>query len=290
MSEGVEKMKSIDKMTYSELLEEIRYVKSKLKTNDLAPKYLFYLHKEYRKRNFKEDGYASGYTNWKMNLKNTKVCTKCQGKCRIEYVKMDKYGGFQQGSSAIGYDVCSLCLGKGTLGKNYDGQWMAHSKIVDGFNWDKLYEEFPMYKCWYADNGRNGILWSILKYDPSLECDTCGKIGSYYMINEMCKVGACIEEVKGWLCTGEDLKHYENGGDGLEYKLIEKTDSESLDDINPCEHCLTRLHDGTINEEELNPARHFSEFQRIPLCDDCFKEYEEMQFQSNINKFRGLEK
>jgi len=81
----------------------------------------------------------------------------------------------------------------------------------------------PILKVWYSDNGANGILFSVEKFDEELECETCGKVGSYWMINEKYKIGSC-------------RSHIEEGvGEGKLFKKLEETNSDSLEGINPVE-------------------------------------------------------
>ena len=78
-------------------------------------------------------------------------------------------------------------------------------------------------KLWYSDDGENGILFTVLKFDPTLKCEECDHVGSWYMINEKYKIGACSYhcEING------------NIGDGKLWKKKEYTDSDSLEGINP---------------------------------------------------------
>lgn len=50
-------------------------------------------------------------------------------------------------------------------------------------------------KCFYADPENIGLKYTIEKYDPNLPCENCGKIGSYYMVNEKYKIGCCLVDI-----------------------------------------------------------------------------------------------
>ena len=78
--------------------------------------------------------------------------------------------------------------------KKLENQVTRYAEILERKE-DKSQEpEIKLYKCWYADPEDVGINYTIQKWDGSLECENCGKIGSYYMINEKEKIGCCIED------------------------------------------------------------------------------------------------
>ena len=76
------------------------------------------------------------------------------------------------------------------------------------------------FKLWYSDNGENGIKFCIEEYDYNLQCDQCGKIGSWFMINEKYPIGSCFEHIK------------ENIGKGKMFKKLEINSNLSFEGIN----------------------------------------------------------
>jgi len=88
-------------------------------------------------------------------------------------------------------------------------------------------EKHQSFKVWYSDDGENGVLWSLEKWDENLECEECQKMGSYFMVNEKYKLGSCLEHI---------LPNIQENRETLWYKL-EYTNDESLKNILPvCIH------------------------------------------------------
>ena len=82
---------------------------------------------------------------------------------------------------------------------------------------------------WYSDNGENGVLWSLEKWDENLECDVCQVKGSYYMVNEKYVIGVCLEHM--------NLENNVNADRSTLFFKITYTDSDSLEGILPvCIH------------------------------------------------------
>ena len=74
----------------------------------------------------------------------------------------------------------------------------------------------PNYKVFFLDPQDVGLNYSIEKWDNNLICETCGKIGSYYMVNDKSEIGSCLSHII------ESLGNY--------YKSIEITELHDLDD------------------------------------------------------------
>ncbi len=80
------------------------------------------------------------------------------------------------------------------------------------------------FKVWYSDNGENGVLWSLEKWDENLVCEECGIIGSYFMVNEKYKIGSCSKHI---------MPNVNPDRSTLFFK-VEFTNDHSLKNINPC--------------------------------------------------------
>ena len=74
----------------------------------------------------------------------------------------------------------------------------------------------PNFKMFYLDPEDIGLNYTIEKFDINLECETCQKIGSYYMVNEKYKIGSCLSHIMEGLGTYfksmeiTDLEDFEN--------------------------------------------------------------------------------
>ncbi len=99
-------------------------------------------------------------------------------------------------------------------------------------------EKHPSFKVWYSDDGENGVLWSLEKWDENLECEECQKIGSYFMVNEKYKIGSCLEHI---------LPNIQEDKTTLWYRR-EFTNDESLKNINPV--CIHGKNWSWINEKD----------------------------------------
>lgn len=100
--------------------------------------------------------------------------------------------------------------------------------VSDNTNLLRL-DEHPNLKVFYSNPNEIGLNYSIEKWDNDLECENCGKKGSYYMINEKEKIGACLEDIR------------KSTGDGMVFKRTMYTTQTDLDeDVHDgimCAHC-----------------------------------------------------
>ncbi len=56
---------------------------------------------------------------------------------------------------------------------------------------EKMEESHPDLICIYLPEADCDLVYSTEAWLDDLECEQCGRIGSYYMVNEKYKVGAC---------------------------------------------------------------------------------------------------
>lgn len=90
-------------------------------------------------------------------------------------------------------------------------------------------ESHPNIKVYYSNPNDVGLNYSIEKWNDDLECETCGRKGSYYIVNDRNNIGVCIEELEAMT------------GDNKTFKKIEFTTQKDLDeDVHDgimCMHC-----------------------------------------------------
>ncbi len=56
-------------------------------------------------------------------------------------------------------------------------------------------ENHPDLLCIYEPEVDCDLVYSTESWDALLRCETCNKLGSYYMVNEKYKIGSCRKEI-----------------------------------------------------------------------------------------------